>query len=93
MDHWRKVMGDGFIEIQYEEMVEDLEPHARRMLEFCGLDWEPKVLEFHKTKRPVKTASVAQVRQPLYKKSKARWKNYEPFLAEWLAQLDEIQRA
>jgi hypothetical protein len=63
------------------------------MLEFCGLDWDDRVLEFHKTERTVRTASVAQVRQPLYKKSVERWRNYEPWLGEWYSELDAIRRA
>ena len=50
---------------------------CRRLVAACGLEWEPACLEFHRTERPVRTASVTQVRQPVYKKSVARWKNYE----------------
>jgi hypothetical protein len=53
---------------------------ARRLVEWCGLDWEPACLAFHEGKRPVRTASVSQVRQPIYKRSVARWKHYEPAL-------------
>jgi tetratricopeptide (TPR) repeat protein len=93
MAHWREVLPGRFIEVRYEAMTEDLESHARRMLEFCGLDWDDRVLEFHKTERTVRTASVAQVRQPLYKKSVERWRNYEPWLGEWYSELDAIRRA
>ena len=65
-------------EVDYEETVDDLESVARRLVAACGLDWEPACLEFHRTERPVRTASVTQVRQPVYKQSVARWKNYEP---------------
>ena len=51
---------------------------ARRLIAACGLEWEPACLEFHRTERPVRTASVTQVRQPIYQRSVARWKNYEP---------------
>ena len=60
----------------------DLESVARRLIAACGLDWEPACLEFHRTERPVRTASVSQVRQPVYQRSVARWKNYEAALAE-----------
>jgi hypothetical protein len=56
------------------------EPEAHRLVTACGLDWEPACPEFHETSRPVRTASVTQVRQPLYRKSVARWKAYEPYL-------------
>jgi hypothetical protein len=77
MDHWRSVLPAPIHEIDYEETVDDVEAVARRLIAACGLDWEPACLEFHQTERPVKTASFAQVRQPVYKKSVGRWKNYE----------------
>ena len=60
---------------------------ARRLIAACGLEWEPACLEFHRTERPVRTASVTQVRQPVYKKSVARWKNYESDLGALFASL------
>ncbi len=77
MDHWRAVLPVAVHEVDYEETVTDLEPVARRLLEACGLDWDPACLEFHRTARPVRTASLTQVRQPLYTSSVARWKHYE----------------
>ena len=53
---------------------------ARRMIDFCGLEWDPACLAFHESKRTVRTASLSQVRQPVYKKSVQRWKNYEDAL-------------
>ena len=87
MDHWRAVLPVPIHEVDYEETVADLEGVARRLLAACGLEWEPACLEFHRTERPVRTASVAQVRQPIYKQSVARWKNYERELAELFAAL------
>jgi tetratricopeptide (TPR) repeat protein len=81
MDHWRAVLPSPIHEVDYEETVENLEHVARRLVAACGLDWEPACLDFHLTRRPVRTASVVQVRQPLYKNSVARWKNYERKLA------------
>jgi hypothetical protein len=75
------------LEVDYEETVADLEGVARRLVAFCGLEWEPACLAFHETRRPVRTASVTQVRQPIYKKSVARWKHYENALASLFAQL------
>src|SRR5262249_7874274 len=63
MDHWRRVLPVPVLEVDYEETVADLEGAARRLLSWCGLEWEPGCLSFHEGKRPVRTASVAQVRQ------------------------------
>ena len=82
MAHWRKILpADRFLEVNYEDVVEDLEREARRMITFIGLTkWSPSVLDFHKTKRVVRTASVNQVRQPVFKNSVGRWKPYAPQL-------------
>jgi hypothetical protein len=68
-------------------LVDDFEPEARRLVAACGLEWEPACLEFHQTARPVRTASVTQVRRPLYRKALARWKHYEPYLGEFFERL------
>jgi tetratricopeptide (TPR) repeat protein len=81
MAHWQTVLPRPIYEVSYERLVEDFETEARRLVAACGLEWEPACLRFHETARPVRTASVTQVRQPLYRKSVARWKAYEPFLA------------
>jgi tetratricopeptide (TPR) repeat protein len=81
MNHWREVLPAGSIlDVHYEELVADQEGQSRRMLDFLGLDWEDGCLAFHKNGRPVKTASVAQVREPMYKTSVARWKRFEKHL-------------
>ena len=81
MEHWKSVLPEGrILEIRYEDIVADLPTQARRMVAHCGLEWEDTCLEFHKNMRPVRTASIAQVRQPLYKTSVARWKNFERHL-------------
>ena len=87
MEHWRKVLPSPVLEVDYEETVADLEGVARRLVAWCGLEWEPKCLEFYRTKRPVKTASAVQVRRPVYKTSVGRWKHYEQALAPLLARL------
>ncbi len=87
MRHWRKVLPVPMHEVVYEEMVSDLEGNARRLIAACGLEWDPACLEFHRSKRPIRTASVTQVRQPLYTKSVGRWKNYEVHLADLFAAL------
>jgi hypothetical protein len=88
MQHWREVLPpERFIEIQYEDVVDDLEAQARRLVAFCGLDWSKACLSFHKTSRPVRTASFNQVRQPLYRTSIGRWKPYAHHLEPLLAAL------
>lgn len=91
MDHWRKVLPAGaFLDINYEDIVADQEGQARRMLDYCGLPWNPACLEFHKTKRQVRTASVTQVRQPIYTTSVERWRKYEKFLGPLLDELGDL---
>jgi tetratricopeptide (TPR) repeat protein len=81
MRHWREVLPPGvLLEVQYEEVVADLETQARRIIAHCGLEWTDACLEFHKTERPVYTASVVQVRQPIYGSSVGRWKPYQALL-------------
>jgi hypothetical protein len=76
MDHWQAVLPVPIHAVDYEETVSDLEAVARRLVAACGLEWSPLCLEFHRTRRPVRTASITQVRQPIYTKSVARWKHY-----------------
>ena len=90
MEHWRAVLPVSVLEVDYEETVNDLEAVARRLVAWCGLDWEPACLDFHKTSRPIRTASVMQVRQPIYTRSVARWKNYEAALGPLFAQLESF---
>ena len=77
MQHWETVLPQGvLITVQYEDVVADTEKEAKRLIEFLGIPWDPKCVDFHKSDRPVKTASVAQVRKPIYKTSVKRWKKY-----------------
>ena len=77
MQHWDSVLPEGtMITVQYEDVVADTEGQARRLIDFLGLPWDDKCVDFHKSDRPVKTASVAQVRKPIYKTSVKRWKKY-----------------
>ncbi len=87
MAHWRRVLPLPIHEIQYESVVTDLTGEARRLLEFCGLDWHPDCLKFHQTQRPVFTASNAQIRQPLYASSVGRWRRYEDQLQPLIGNL------
>jgi tetratricopeptide (TPR) repeat protein len=75
-----RLPADRFTEVRYEDIVADLEGEARRLVAFCGLDWEPQCLAFHENAAPVATASSSQVRQPLYASSVARWKRYAAYM-------------
>jgi tetratricopeptide (TPR) repeat protein len=80
MQHWNAVLPGWILRVQHEDLVEDLETQVRRILEFCGLEFEPACLDFHKTIRSVRTASSEQVRQPLYRDGLSQWKKFEPWL-------------
>ena len=84
MTHWGAVLPDFIYHIHYEDMVADQEKQSRAMLAYCGLEWDDACLAFHKTDRPVQTASAAQVRRPIYKDSVQSWKRYENQLAPLL---------
>jgi hypothetical protein len=91
MDHWRKVLPAGaFLDVQYEDVIADQETEARRMIDFCGLDWNDACIDFYKNKRSVGTASVTQVRRPIYKSSVERWRHYEKFLGPLLDTLGDL---
>jgi tetratricopeptide (TPR) repeat protein len=80
--HWRTVLAaSSLLEVPYEALIEDQEGWTRRMLEFIGLPWDPKCLEFYQTDRSVITLSKWQVRQKLHTSSAGRWRNYERYLA------------
>jgi predicted O-linked N-acetylglucosamine transferase (SPINDLY family) len=88
MAHWHKVLPPGrILDVCYEDVVADLEGQARRIIAHCGLPWDPRCLEFHKTQRPVFTVSAAQVRQPIYNSAVGRWRVHEQALAPLLAEL------
>ncbi len=87
MEHWRRVLPAPLLDVDYEDMVADVEAAAHRALAFCGMEWEPACREFHRTRRPVRTASVMQVRQPIYRGSVARWRHYEKALQPLFARL------
>jgi hypothetical protein len=66
--------------VHHEDVVDDLEGSVRRILDFCGLGFEPQCIEFHKTERSVRTASSEQVRQPIFREGLDQWTNFEPWL-------------
>jgi hypothetical protein len=77
MLHWAKVLPLPIFELNYEELIADQEGISRRLVAFCGLEWDERCLSFHETQRVVRTASTLQVRQPMYRSSVGRWKRYE----------------
>jgi tetratricopeptide (TPR) repeat protein len=81
MRHWDSVLPGRVLRIQHEDVVQDLEGSVRRMLAFCGLEFEPACVEFHKTARSVRTASAEQVRRPLNRDGLDQWKHFEPWLS------------
>lgn len=93
MSHWRSVLPQGaMLEVSYEDVVDDLEGQARRLLDYCGLPWDDRCLSFHTSGGVVRTASVAQVRQPLFRTSLQRWRKYEANLGPLLNALGDLVR-
>ena len=80
MRHWDHVLPGWVLRVHHEDLVDDLESHVRRILEFCGLPFESACMEFHKTQRSVRTASSEQVRRPINRDGVDQWKNFEPWL-------------
>jgi tetratricopeptide (TPR) repeat protein len=81
MRHWDEVLPGRILRVWHEDVVDDLEGNVRRMLDFCGLPFEPECVDFHKTERSVRTASSEQVRQPIFREGLDQWKHYECWLA------------
>jgi tetratricopeptide (TPR) repeat protein len=87
MDHWRRALpSERFTEVEYETLVADREAETRRLIAFCGLNWDDACLAPERNSRVVKTPSLWQVRQPVYNTSVERWRRYEP----WLGELREL---
>lgn len=93
MAHWRQTLGEHYLEVRYEALVEDTEAVVRQVLEACRLPWDPACLRFHEADRAVRTASVNQVRQPIYRSSMARWRPWLPYIGPLLAEVAEVERA
>lgn len=90
MDHWQMVLPDGaFHTVDYQSLVSDRETVVRDLLHHCGLDWEAGCLTHHQTKRRVRTASITQVRQPVYRSSVGKWRRYEAHLGDMFAAIDQ----
>lgn len=86
--HWKSVLEVPILDVRYEQIVEDAEGQARRMIEFLGLGWDPACLRFHENRRVARTASLDQVRRPLYRSSVERWRNYERHLGPLIETLE-----
>ena len=94
MEHWHNVLpSEAYYEVSYESLVASPEEESRRLIKFCGLDWDDACLNFHESKQAVQTSSLAQVRQPIYKSSIERWKRYEKHLQPLIDALgDTVQQ-
>jgi tetratricopeptide (TPR) repeat protein len=90
MDHWHQVIPDQVLDVNYEDVVADLDTEVRRILDYCELPFEESCLRFHETDRAVKTASSEQVRKPIYSSSVNLWKNYEPYIDELIEILEPL---
>ncbi len=82
MQHWDAALPGRVLRVHHEDVVDDLEGSVRRLLAFCGLDFEPACVDFHKTERSVRTASSEQVRRPIFRDGLEQWKHYAPWLGE-----------
>jgi tetratricopeptide (TPR) repeat protein len=85
MEHWDRVLPGRVLRMQHEDVVDDLEASVRRLLDYCQLPFEPACLDFHKTRRSVRTPSSEQVRQPIFRDGLEQWRGFEP----WLGPLQE----
>jgi len=80
MAHWRATLDLNILELRYEDLVDYSEAQIRRIIGFCGLEWDDRGLRFWEAERVVLTPSYDQVRQPIFRSARGRWRTYEPFL-------------
>ena len=92
MDYWKKLFPEEIFTINYEQVIENPNDRIRDLLEFCNVKFEDSCINFHKSKRPVKTASSEQVRQPMYKTGLEYWKNYSNNLDTLLKHFPEYEK-
>jgi hypothetical protein len=90
MAFWQQKFPGEIFELRYEDLTEHQEDETRQLLEYVGLKWEDECLEFHKTKRAVRTASATQVRQKMYLGSSEEWRNYEKYIEPLIEILKDI---
>jgi len=93
MAHWERVLPGRVLRIQHEDLIDDLEGTVRRMLDYCGLEFEAACLDFHRTERSVRTASSEQVRRPINREGVGQWRHYEAHLGPLKAALGDLVRA
>ena len=92
MEHWKAILPpDSLLEVRYEDLILDTENTTRKMIDFCGLEWEDACLHPEKNERRIFTPSVWQVRQPVYRTSIDRWRSYEPWLGEFAELLGDTR--
>ena len=90
VEHWKTLGCIDWLDFPYESVIEDPEGYARSLIEYVGLEWEPNCLKFHETRRQIRTASLSQVREPIYKTSVAKWRNYEREMAPFLEEMARL---
>jgi hypothetical protein len=89
MQHWRAVIPNAFIDIQYEHLVQHADHESQRLFHYCDLQWQQNVLQFHTHTGATATASAAQVRQPLYRESIGKWRHYSAALSTLMSAFDQ----
>ena len=89
MEYWRKKFPDNIYDLNCEKLIKNPEIEIKNMIKFCDLEWQEKCLDFHKTKRSIKTLSVAEARKPIYKSSLSGSSNFESYLKK---SFDEIKK-
>ncbi len=92
MAHWDRVMPGRIYHLQYEELISNPEENVAKLLDYCGIKWQDECMNFHKTKRPVVTASALQVRKPIYKSAVKYWKNFEPYMSKAIIDLKNHEK-
>ena len=91
MDFWHSIYSGKIYDLSYENLTENQEEETKKLISYLGLDWQESCLEFHKNRRPVRTASQTQVRQKMYKGSSNVWENYKPYLGELIGGLKDCK--
>ena len=91
VSHWRSLLGYRMYELRYENLVAHEAREIRSLLGFCGLEFESDCLEFHRSKRRVRTPSASQVRRPIHQASVGRWKNYAAYLEPLMTAIDSLE--
>ena len=90
MSHWKALYGSDILDVDYDAFVREPQPSAQRLLDFCGLEWDEGCLSFPRARNAIRTASVWQVREPLYQRSSGRWRNYAAQIAPLEGRLREF---